>query len=171
MNFELISFNYRSSLLYDAVHVYCRVWGREKEASTIFFRKYARMPDFVGYIASVDSKIVGTAFGTISQTGQWWHDKVAKHVGLNHKALKNAWVLTELAVLKDYRKHNIGSHLHDKVLSEQPYPNVLLSTGLDNMLARYFYENRNWTYLHRGCAFQKGRPLYCIMHKELNHDR
>lgn len=170
MNVELSPFNYRSSLLHDAVRVYCRVWGRDLEESTIFFRKYARMPDFVGYVASVDSKIIGTAFGTVSQAGQWWHDIVAKHVGENHKALNAAWVLTELAVLRDYRKHNIGSRLHDKVLAEQVYPNALLSTQADNMLARYFYENRNWTYLHRGFSFQKSRPPYCIMHKDLSHD-
>ena len=170
MKFELIPFTYYSPLLHDAVNVYSTVWERDKEDSTIFFRKYARMPDFVGYVASVNNKIVGTAFGTISQSGQWWHDKVARHVGRKHKALKNAWVLTELAVLEDYRKHHIGSHLHDKVLDEQIYPNALLSTQVDNMVARRFYENRNWTYLHRGFAFHKGRPLYCIMHKDLSHE-
>ena len=128
------------------------------------------MLDFIGYVAVMNEKIVGTAFGTASRAGQWWHDKVAKQVGRNHKALKNAWVLTELAVLEDYRKHHIGGHLHDKVLSEQAYPNVLLSTQVDNIVARQFYENRHWTYLHRGFAFQKDRPPYCIMHKDLSHD-
>lgn len=170
MRFELIPFNYHSSLLHDAVSVYCTVWGRDKEDSTVFFRKYARMTDFVGYVATVESKVVGTAFGTISQVGQWWHDKVAKKIGRNHPALKSAWVLTELAVLQAYRKHHIGSHLHDCVLSEQPYPNVLLSTQEDNLIARHFYEKRDWTYLHKGFSFQKGRPHYCIMHKDLTYD-
>jgi len=170
MNFELQPFDYHSPLLHDAVDVYCKVWERDTENSTIFFRKYARIADFVGYVATVENQVIGTAFGTRSQAGQWWHDKVARQVGRKHKALKNAWVLTELAVLAPYRKHNIGSALHDRVLAEQPYPNILLSTQVDNMVARRFYEKRNWTYLHRGFSFQKNRPPYCIMYKDMAHE-
>lgn len=170
MEVELIAYNFRSSLLHDAVNVYCEVWQRDKQDSTIFFRKYARMPDFIGYVASVGGAVVGTAFGTVSLAGQWWHDRVAKEVGRNHSALQEAWVLTELAVLEAYRKHKIGHQLHKLVLSEQPYPNALLSTQVDNYVARKFYENRKWTYLHKGFPFQKGRPHYCIMHRDMTDE-
>ncbi|MEO1290520.1 MAG: GNAT family N-acetyltransferase [Chloroflexota bacterium] len=169
MTFELAEFDYYSPYLHKAVDVYCTVWGRNLEDSTTFFRKYARMQHFVGYVALVGGHVVGIAFGTASQAGQWWHDKVSTHVGKNHHALANAWVLTELAVLQPYRKHNIGSALHDKVLEQQPFPNVLLSTQVDNVKAREFYEKRHWTYLHRGFSFQKNRPNYCIMHRAMPH--
>jgi ribosomal protein S18 acetylase RimI-like enzyme len=169
MELELISFNYRSSLLYEALRIYCTVWGRDKEESLSFFRKYARMPDFLGYVASVDNSIVGMGFGTASQTGQWWHDKVAEKIGKSHPALQDAWVLTELAVLRDYRQKNIGSLIHERLVKEIRYPNMLLSTQADNFGAKRFYEHRGWTYLHKGFAFQEGRPLYCIMHKDTKH--
>jgi hypothetical protein len=169
MEIELIGFNYRSSLLYEALRIYCTVWGRDKEESLSFFRKYARMPDFLGYVASLENTIIGMGFGTASQTGQWWHDKVAEKVGANHPALQDAWVLTELAVLREYRQRNIGSIIHSRLMKEIKYSNALLSTQVDNLGAKRFYEQRGWTYLHKGFAFQEGRPLYCIMHKDLKH--
>lgn len=170
MPVELIAFNYHSSLLYEAVQVYCEVWERNKEDSLMFFQRYARYGHFLGYVASYNSRVIGMGFGTISESGQWWHDKVAQQVGRAHQALQDAWVLTELAVLKEYRNQGIGIALHDRVIREQPFANVLLSTQVSNTGARRFYERQGWTYLHAGFAFQRGRPFYCIMHKAISHD-
>lgn len=170
MPIQYIPFNYKSSLLYDALRVYCEVWGRNYEDSLMFFRKYARYEHFIGYVASYKSRVIGMGFGTISEKGQWWHDKVAEKVGENHRALQNAWVLTELAVLKEYRNRQIGEALHERVLKAQPFPNVLLSTQADNHGAKRFYERLGWGYLHNGFAFQRGRQPYCIMHKVVKHE-
>ncbi|MGJ3240644.1 MAG: hypothetical protein ACFE0Q_18190, partial [Anaerolineae bacterium] len=115
MLFELIPFTARSPLFHDAVRVYCTVWQRATDDSTVFFRKYTQMPDFVGYVARVETDVVGVVFGVASQTGQWWPDQVARQVGRRHHALQRAWILTELAVLAPYRKHRIGSHLLERV--------------------------------------------------------
>lgn len=171
MNVNFQAFDAKSPYFRDAVDVYCTVWHRNYDDSAVFFKRYTQMPDFIGYVAIVESRVVGIAFGTASQFGQWWHDKVAQQVGQSHPALHNTWVLTELAVLNRFRKHQIGSRLHDLVLSEQPYPNVILSTQVDNMTARKFYEKRQWQYLHHGFSFQSGRQPYCIMHKVMTHDR
>lgn len=170
MKFELAEFDYYSPYLHKAVDVYCAVWDRNQDNSTVFFKKYARMSQFIGYVALIEEHVVGMAFGNESQAGQWWHDKVSKQIGKHHPALQNAWSLTELAVLKSYRKHQIGSVLHDRILREQTCPNVLLSTQVDNHTARHFYEKRNWTYLHKGFSFQKERQSYCIMHKAIHHE-
>ncbi|MGB7339327.1 MAG: GNAT family N-acetyltransferase [Phototrophicaceae bacterium] len=165
MTVKIQAFDDKSSYFRDAVDVYCSVWQRNYDDSAVFFKRYTQIADFIGYVAIVDNKVVGIAFGTVSQNGQWWHDKVAEQVGKKHPALQNTWVLTELAVLNRYRKHHIGSTLHDRVLAEQPYPHAILSTQVDNLNARRFYEKRQWQYLHHGFAFQSGRQPYCIMHK------
>ncbi|MGJ3239618.1 MAG: hypothetical protein ACFE0Q_12990, partial [Anaerolineae bacterium] len=59
--------------------------------------------------------------------------------------------------------------LLERVLHEQPHPNALLSTQVDNLVARRFYERRGWRYLHTGFAFQAGYEPYCIMHKSVRH--
>lgn len=170
MPIEYIPFNYKSSLLYDALHVYCKVWERDQEDSLMFFRKYARYAHFIGYVASDRGHVIGMGFGTISETGQWWHDKVAERVGDDHPALQDAWVLTELAVLEAYRNRQVGTALHDRILKAQPFPNVLLSTQANNLGAKRFYERHGWEYLHKGFPFQQGRLFYCIMHKEVIHE-
>lgn len=171
MSIEFIPFNYQSSLLYDAVNVYCQVWGRKKEDSLMFFRKYVRYSHFIGYVASHKGNIIGMGFGTISEKGQWWHDKVVEQVGKNNLALKDAWVLTELAVLQEYRNQQIGITLHNRVIEAQPFRNILLSTQANNFGAKRFYERHGWRYLHKGFSFHRSRPKYCIMHKVVNHER
>ncbi|GAB5491106.1 MAG: hypothetical protein Phog2KO_13210 [Phototrophicaceae bacterium] len=170
MQLSLHPFEYRSPRLQDAIDMYCKVWERDKDNSTVFFRKYTRFPDFLGYVAYVDSQAVGFVMGARSEKGQWWYDKVAKNIGKTHPALDNAWVLIELAVLADYRRHNIGTVLHNHILSKKNYPNALLSTQIDNYPARRFYEAHHWTYLHQGMLFNKGRQKYCIMHRDTRHD-
>jgi hypothetical protein len=170
MSIEFIPFSYQSSLFYDAVRIYCEVWGRDRQGSLLFFQRYAEYGYFSGYVASHHSRVIGMGFGTISKKGQWWHDKVAEQVGENHSALQEAWVLTELAVLKEYRNKQIGSALHKRILKTQPFRNVLLSTQVDNFGARRFYEKQGWGYLHAGFSFQRGQMPYCIMHKVINHE-
>lgn len=171
MTITLQPFGYHSPLFYDAVAIYCAVWERDEEDSTLFFRRYARMTDFIGYVALVGKQSVGIGFGTLSENGQWWHDKVADQVGSEHPALQNAWVLTELAVLPEYRNDGIGGILHDRVIHEQPRNNVLLSTQVENIAAQRFYKRRGWTMLHDGFPFRKGCQSYCIMHKDMRDDR
>lgn len=170
MQFSLQAFDYHSPYLQDAIDVYCKVWERDTDNSTIFFRKYTRFPDFVGFVAYADAQAVGFAMGARSEKGQWWHDKVAKNVGATHSALDNAWVLIELAVLSNYRRHHIGTLLHDHILKTQTNPNALLSTQIDNRPARRFYEAHQWTYLHQGMIFNKSRQKYCIMHRDMRND-
>ncbi len=154
-------------ILREAVRIYATVWQRDTEDSFVFFRSSLDLPEYVGYAALLQDRVVGFAWGTASLPGQWWHDKVAQRVNPAHPALQNAWVLTELAVLAPYRNQNIGGLLHDRVLAEQPFPNALLSTQVSNIGARRFYERRGWRYLHRGFSFQRGNQAYAILYKSL----
>jgi ribosomal protein S18 acetylase RimI-like enzyme len=170
MNPELLSFQYNSRFLLDAVAVYQTVWDRDPDDSLFFFRKHSRFPSFRGFVARLNGVVVGTVFGTASLPGHWWHDKVAEQVGAEHPSLQDAWVLTELAVLEAYRNQGIGGLLHDRVLRDLPLTYALLSTQADNLGARRFYEQRGWTYLHTGFAFHHGRPPYAIMQRRIQHE-
>lgn len=165
MALKIVPFTYRSSLFLEAVRVYVKVWHRDGDDSIAFFRKYTQFPYYYGYVAQIRQKVVGMTFGTQSLPGQWWHDKVAAEVGKDHPALQNAWVLTELAVLKAYRNYSIGALLLDHVLEAQPFPNALLSTQVSNTDAQRFYIRHGWRMLHSGFSFNRGNEPYVIMHK------
>ncbi len=167
-NVRLVPFGSKvDHLLREAVRIYATVWQRDQEDSFVFFRNSLDMPEHHGFVALLNERAVGFAWGTASLPGQWWHDKVAERVDRGHPALQNAWVLTELAVLAPYRNQHIGGLLHDRILREQPFPNALLSTQVSNDGARRFYEERGWRYLHRGFAFQRGNQPYAVMYKRV----
>lgn len=166
---RLVPFGRASDWLHEAAEIYAAVWGRNTSDSLLFFRHHADYPDYRGVIALLGTERVGFAFGTRSEPGQWWHDKVCERIGSQHPALQNAWVLTELGVLAAHRNQHIGGLLHDRILRLQPSPNVLLSTQVDNDGARRFYERRSWHYLHQGFHFQPGRSAYVIMHRNVAH--
>lgn len=167
MCIQLLPFDRKSPRLYDALRVYTNVWSRNTEDSLIFFRRHAELDHFHGFVACLDGRVVGMAFGTESCSGMWWHDKVAQHVGRDHNALYDAWVLTELAVLEPYRNASVGSKLLNAVLMAQPFPNALLSTQSYNTSAQRFYKRHHWTELHAGFPFQRGCDNYVIMHRDM----
>ncbi|MDQ3856568.1 MAG: GNAT family N-acetyltransferase [Chloroflexota bacterium] len=164
---DLRRFDKASPHVTDAARVYALTWGYALPVSEEFIRKQMSYPDFVGYVAVLGSEVVGMGFGTRSEPGQWWHDKVAARVGEDHPALQDAWVLTELEVLESHRGRGIGSRLHDSLLETQPYPHALLSTQVSNSGARRLYERLGWEYLHPGFVFLAGDPAYVVMRKEL----
>jgi ribosomal protein S18 acetylase RimI-like enzyme len=162
-------FDATSPLLDDAVRVYTETWGREWDPSYALFARYAGLPDFRGFVARAGGATVGMGFGHRSLPGQWWHDAVAAHVGPANPALRDAWVLVELAVRAAWQGHGIGGLLHDALLDAQPLPRALLSTEVTNDRARRMYERRGWHYLHSGFAFAAGQPRFLVMHREVAH--
>lgn len=137
------------------------------EGASQFIRQQAHYPDFRGFVAVHRGTVIGMAFGTKSEPGQWWHDRVLAQLGGDPQALRDAWVVTELAVLEEWQGHGIGSSLLDALLKSQPYPRALLSTEVGNDRARGMYQRRGWTYLHPGFVFQEGEQPYVVMAREL----
>lgn len=165
---SIAPFDIDSPYFEGAVQVYAQTWSYPWGTAHSYFMRYAgTFPDFRGYVAMTDDRIVGMGFGTRSLPGQWWHDRVATQVGITHASLQDAWVLTELAVLAPYQGVHIGAALHDALLAAQPCPRALLSTDVSNLRARAFYERRGWRYLHPGFTFSAGNPPFLVMHKEL----
>lgn len=166
MDIQLLPLHAQSPYFLEAVEIYTAFTGRDLNDSAYHFRSYMHYPGYHGLVAVVVGRAVGMGFGTRSLPGHWWHDQVAARVGSAHPALQDAWLLTELHVREQYRNRQIGGHLHDALIAQQPYDNLLLSTPVASA-ARRFYERHGWHYLHEGFAFVPGDPAYAIMHKKL----
>ena len=163
---ELAPYSESSPYLKAGVRVYALTWGYDEKPSMKFFREYARKEGFLGVVALDGGEVVGIAFGVKSVPGNWWHDIVSRHVGEHHAALKDAWVLVEIAILPSYRNHGIGQQMMAYLSSRQPYSNLLLSTQTTNHGARRLYERLGWSYLHEGIQFYTDNyTRFVIMHR------
>ena len=150
MTVNLLPLNTESSYIIDAVRIYNEYIPGEMDFQEHFFRTNMRHPGYVGLLAQVDDKVVGVAFGSQTLPGQWWHERVASHVGREHPAIQNAWVLTQLNILKAYRNRKIGEFLLKRIITEQKYERLLLSTQVANTSAQRFYKRQGWQVLHEG---------------------
>lgn len=167
MSLELLPLNKQSPYVLDAVKIYNEYIPGEIDYQEHFFRTHMRHPGYVGLLAQLDEKIVGVAFGSNSLPGQWWHERVAAHVGREHPALHNAWVLTQLNVLRAYRNRKIGETLLQHIIEKQTRERLLLSTQLANTSAQRFYRRHGWQILHEGFKFSSNDEPYKILHKKL----
>lgn len=164
---SLLPFDASSPYLAGAVQVHIATWPANEEEIRRFITRYARSSGFRGYVALLNNEVVGMGFGRQSLPGQWWHDKVAAHVGPNHPALQDAWELVDLAVLPGYQGHGIGTLLHNALQESQPCQRVLLSTEVSNTGARRLYKRLGWSYLHPGFVFNPGQQPFAVMSREV----
>jgi ribosomal protein S18 acetylase RimI-like enzyme len=167
MSVRLVSFAGDSDMLKLCAGIYASVWGKHYNDAYVTFRSYTRIPHFYGVVAMLGYKAVGFCIGSQSLPGEWWHESVAFQIGKQHPALQDAWELSELAVLERYRNHHIGLQVLNCILGLQPFPNVVLSTKVNNIGAKRFYERHGWQYLHQGFVFSEGQDPYAILHKRV----
>ncbi len=170
MTYKLLPLTATSPYVKDAIQIYDEYIPGDTEYQEHFFLSNMRRPGYVGLLAQIDDRIVGFAFGSFSLVGQWWHDRVANHVGYEHPALQSAWVLTQLNVLEAYRNQNIGQYLLETIIRQQTRSNLLLSTQVANTGAQRFYKRLGWYVLHEGFTFSSGDEPYKILAKTLARD-
>lgn len=153
-----------------AAEIYASTWGHDAEEALTFVRQSLTMRGFVGRVGveQRSDSVVGMGFGARALPGLWWRDRVADTIGHAHPALKDAWVLGELAVRPSWRGQGVGSALHDALLRAQPCPRVLLTTQVGNHDAQRFYRHRGWRVLHRGFAFVEGSTPFMVMSREMD---
>lgn len=167
MDIELIALTDSSPYLVEAVEVYNEYVAGDLRYQEHFFRSHLGREGYRGLVARHENKTVGVAFGSCSLRGQWWHERVAAHVGKEHEALQNAWVLTQLNVLAAYRNQQVGTLLHDAIIRAQTAKKLLLSTPVSNKAAQRFYLRHGWYFIHDGFVFSTGDVPYAIMAKKL----
>lgn len=165
MSVELRPLRQNSPEFEGAVAVYAEYVDSLPRFHRNFFLDHMQRRDYLGLVAKQNEQVVGMTFGTASLTGQWWHDIVARHVGDEHPALQDAWVLTQLNVLTAYRNLGIGAQLHNAIVEQQPYRHLLLSTQKSNLAAQRFYKRHGWFILHPGIVFSRGDEPYMILRK------
>lgn len=166
---SLEPFDAASSYFDEVIRIYLEAFGGEEDTIRAFITRYANtLPDWRGYVALLGAQVAGMGFGTRSQPGQWWHDRVAAEIGADHPALQDAWVLVDLAVRSAYRNRGIGTTLLETLLKNQPCPRALLSTEVANAGARRLYECDGWRYLHPGFVFIPGQQPFVVMGREIN---
>ncbi len=116
-----------------------------------------------------ERRILGFAYGYIGETGQWWHDLVAK--GLGREAAKewlaDVFEVTELAVLPSVQGKGIGGKLHDALLHGLPQRTAVLSTAEVETAAVRLYQKRNWITLLHNFYFPGYTMPYRIMGRGL----
>lgn len=166
MIIDLQPFDAQSPYLQGAMAVYQEYTGFLEASTRRFFADFLEISSFLGLVAVQNGEVIGMSFGMDSQTGDWWHDSVARHVGKQHPALNDAWVLTQLNVLSDHRNQGIGKMLHDAILTRQKRSNILLSTPVTNQAAQRFYLRHGWQFIHKGFSFIEGDEAFAIMHKK-----
>ncbi len=171
MKLKTCFFDPQSPYFDGAVGVYVESTGAEPASARRFFIQYATTKaDYIGLVAIFNEQVVGVAFGTRSAPGDWWHDRVAAAVGGDHPALQDAWVLTELHVKQGFRNRGTGTTLHNQIIRQQPYPNLLLSTGAANTGAQRLYRRLGWRYLYRNLFFRQGTEPFMVMFNQRPND-
>ncbi len=133
--------------------------------------RHARRDSFRLIAARDDGtgRIVGFDYGYTAMPGQWWYDVVASVMGSEQRGrwLKDAFELTELAVLPDYQGHGIGGRLHDQLLEGLPFATAVLSTIRMETPAFHLYHKRGWVTLLDQIMFPNVRKPYRIMGLDL----
>jgi ribosomal protein S18 acetylase RimI-like enzyme len=116
-----------------------------------------------------ERRILGFAYGYIGETGQWWHDLVAR--GLGREAAKewltDVFEVTELAVLPAVQGKGIGGKLHDALLHGLSQRTAVLSTAEVETVAVKLYQKRKWITLLHNFYFPGYSMPYRIMGRGL----
>ena len=165
------------SLCADVVEVWSRAHGLPRssptraEFATERLPRHARRADFRFRGAfSPLGRLVGFVYGYTGAQGQWWHDRVA--AAMDHEA-RRRWIepghfeFTELAVDPDFQSRGIGTRLHDAILGDVPHRLALLSALAENARVVAFYERLGWRIVLPQLQFERGRPVFCVMGREL----
>ena len=165
---ELCKFSLEGSYLDGIASVYAHALNLDWAAEYPGFLHYVQSyPDFHGLAAVVEGNVVGVGWGTRTQPGEWFYDRVAAQIGGDHPVLRDAWLLNTLAVLEAYRRQGIGSRLHDALLEAHHCPRALVCTPIKNAPSRRLYEHKGWQYLQPDCTIQAGKRQMIVLHKEL----
>jgi len=166
---ELCKFGMDGPYLDGIASVYAQALNLDWKAEYAGFRHYVQtFPEFQGRVAVVGGEVVGIGWGTRTQPGEWLYDRVAVQIGSDHQVLQDAWLLNTLAVLEEYRRQGIASHLHDALLEAQPCTRALVCTSIDNESARRLYELKGWQYFQPNCTINAGTRRMVVLRKELS---
>lgn len=162
-----------SPALDGVIALYNTVWGKSgagAASADAQIRRHAGYPGFKAVVAlTPGGEAAGFAYGYTDTPGQWWHERVAEHLGPERTAreLTESFCVTELAVRPSHRRRGLGRRLLAALLADLPHPAATLSTQRDNLPARALYEAAGWDYLIERMRFVPGDQEWVVMRRRL----
>jgi GNAT superfamily N-acetyltransferase len=163
----------------DVVAVYSETFRlppylRSEDDVRDFAESFARHAGFAGFRGVVarsgsEGQVVGFTYGYALAPGQWWYERVASQLspGQAETTMRDAFLLTQLAVLPAFQGRGIGGRLHDALLDGVPQSRALLSTRQEDSPARHLYLRRGWRALLRDAEFPGAHHPYQILERSL----
>lgn len=141
-----------------AVECYRRIWGREGHVA---FRKHATFPGYRGVVAVEDDRVVGYAYGYTTRPGQYYHEALRAVLPspVYVRWFDDCFEFVELGVVEEARGRGVGGRLHDALVEGLTHARSVLTTGIDNEVARRFYEDRGWEPLFQPFDPEGGDPM------------
>jgi ribosomal protein S18 acetylase RimI-like enzyme len=113
-------------------------------------------------------RLVGFTYGYRLLPKYWWYQQIEPHLARQGQAawLRDAFELTQMAVLPEFQGQGIGGQLHDLLLQDLPYRHGLLSTLNEETNATALYRRRGWQVLLEPFQFAGVNRPYRIMGRE-----
>jgi ribosomal protein S18 acetylase RimI-like enzyme len=117
-----------------------------------------------------DGTVAGFAYGYTGGSGQWWTDRVASAMDEDTRRL---WLepphyeVVELHVHPRSQRSGVGSALLERLVAGLHHDRALLSTQVDNVKARPFYEKHGWQVVVEELSFGPGYAPFCVYGKRL----
>ena len=133
-------------------------------------RRLSAYPQFDGRVAlDEEGRLLGFAYGWLSQPGQWWHDQLRALLDPTdaERWLGNCFEFVELAVGAEFRGQGVGGALHDSLLGAQSQRTAILSVNPQARPAYNLYLSRGWRIVVEPAFFREGSPAVRIMGLDL----
>ncbi|MEH7226091.1 GNAT family N-acetyltransferase [Bacillus sp. JJ1566] len=134
------------------------------------FKKHSNYDGFSGYIMKSDEEeILGFSYGYTSQSGQFYHELLAKQLNpIEYKKwLDDCFEFVELAVHPKYRNQGFGKLLVHELLKEVTNKTSVLTTQVNNVSARNLYQQLGWVVVKDFFLPSHNDSPYLIMGKVL----
>ncbi|WP_168413165.1 GNAT family N-acetyltransferase [Bacillus salacetis] len=147
---ELIPITTRSKYIIKMLNLYTILYGADPIQMQEQFTRHFQYPNFEGYFAVSDKKLIGFIYGYSSCKGQYYHELLWRHLNEKQNWMENCMELAELGVHPEYRRCGIAQELVKKLLEMRPESKALLTTRKDNEAAIHFYKKTGWKELSDG---------------------
>ncbi|CAM4291628.1 acetyltransferase [Bacillus manliponensis] len=169
---NIIAITNDKRLINQIAALYCTVFNKTNEQE--FAERVVRHIGYEGFkgVAALNEEglLIGFSYGYTSLKGQFYHDllKIALSEENNQHWLEDCFECVELSVHTDYRGKGLGTILHNILLENAPNKTSILTTQVDNDIARRMYNKLNWIDVKE--PIYPGETAYVIMGNLLQKD-
>ncbi|MBB6453248.1 ribosomal protein S18 acetylase RimI-like enzyme [Salirhabdus euzebyi] len=167
---KVVELDKSEKTLNEIAQVYKEVWEKNDNSIKERFRKHATYKGYRGYmIINEKNDLIGFAYGYTTLPGQYYNGLLRDTLEdkLADKWLSDCFELVELAVLSTERNKGYGKHLASKLVEGVTNKTAVLTTQMNNEIARNLYEKLNWEVVYKPFYPDKNNA-FVIMGKKIN---